>query len=219
MDSFFTIKDSAEGMYKEKGSKFFAYAYHVNTIDEVKTHLEDLKKEHFKSRHNCFAYRIGVSGDTYRANDDGEPSGTAGVPILNALKSKELVNVVVFVVRYFGGTKLGVPGLIRAYKSAALDAIEHTTIVEDFMYEVYKLEFGFSEMGNIMSYVNQGSWKIIDQSYDNDPFLKLRVKASDAKAEIANLKSKINGFDVPWDYKVQDDNISLKHIETIEGLM
>lgn len=217
--SFHTLPEESEGAYKEKGSKFFAYAYHVRTIDEVKTHLEQLKKEHFKARHHCFAYRIGILGDTYRANDDGEPSGTAGAPILNAIKSKELVNVVVFVVRYFGGTKLGVPGLIRSYKTAALDAIENGTIKEDFIYEVYQLEFGFSEMGNIMSYVNQGSWQILDQAYEVKPFLSLQIKRSLAENQLAKLKSKIMGYDVSWDHEIELDGVHFTHLKTIEGLI
>jgi len=128
-DTYNTIEESSEGLYKDKGSKFISYAFHVVDVDQVKEIIQQIKKEHFSARHHCYAYRLGFSGEHYRVNDDGEPSGTAGKPIYGQLLSHELTNVLIIVVRYFGGTLLGVSGLINAYKSAALDVIVNSNIV------------------------------------------------------------------------------------------
>jgi len=123
IDQYYSIKDSTEGQYKEKGSKFISYAYSVTSEEQVGERLEEIRNLHHKARHHCYAYKIGVDGNRYRANDDGEPGGTAGKPILGQLHSYKVTDVLVIVVRYFGGTKLGASGLIKAYKEAAKDAL------------------------------------------------------------------------------------------------
>ncbi len=125
-EKYLTIEKNSEGLYKEKGSKFLSYTYHVESVEEAKKLISGLKKEHHKARHVCYAYRIGPNAEIYRAADDGEPSGTAGKPILRCLEGRNLTNCMVAVVRYFGGTLLGTGGLVRAYKTAAIDALDKT---------------------------------------------------------------------------------------------
>jgi uncharacterized YigZ family protein len=140
-DTYKTITGSAEGLFKDKGSKFFAYAYPIEDESEVKDLVDQLKKEHFKAVHHCYAYRLGQDRTNFRVNDDGEPSGSAGKPILNVLLSKDITNILVVVVRYFGGTLLGVPGLINAYKTATQEALAEAEIIEKTVNEIYEVRF------------------------------------------------------------------------------
>ncbi|MFT7606590.1 MAG: putative YigZ family protein, partial [Saprospiraceae bacterium] len=146
IDLYKTIVAPSIGEFKDRGSKFIAYAYPVYTEEEWQEHLNTVKKEHFKARHHCFAFRIGLDKNNFRANDDGEPSGTAGRPILGQIDSFELTNVFVVVVRYFGGTKLGVSGLINAYKNATIDAFQQATIIEKTVEDIYKISFHYALM-------------------------------------------------------------------------
>jgi uncharacterized YigZ family protein len=141
IDHYKTIAGPSTGEFKDRGSKFFAYAFPVFTEEEWQEELEAVKKEHFKARHHCYAYRLGVDQNNFRANDDGEPSGTAGRPILGQIDSFELTNVLIIVVRYFGGTKLGTSGLINAYKLSAAAALDNATIEERLIEDVYTLGF------------------------------------------------------------------------------
>lgn len=218
-DSYKTIKAKGKGEYKSKGSKFFSYAYRVNTLEDIKSQLEDIKKEHFKSRHVCYAYRLDVAGTQFRANDDGEPSGTAGLPILNVLKSNQLVKTLIAVVRYFGGTKLGVPGLITAYKTAAQDAIQHTDIQEEYIIDQVKLEFKYDQLGTLMNIVAASPFKIIDQSYDEHPFLVLTCRHSQTEPNIVSLYSKILGYDISDLDIVKDLEIKYTLLQQKEGLL
>jgi uncharacterized YigZ family protein len=209
-DSYLTIHRTGKGEFKSKGSKFFAYAYYVNSIEDIKTALEKLKAEHFKSRHVCYAYRLDYQGDQFRANDDGEPSGSAGLPILNVLKSKELVKTLIAVVRYFGGTKLGVSGLIEAYKLSAEDAIQHTDIQEDYIYDIIKLDFPYDEMGNLMNCIAKSNFKIIEQSYEEAPFLKIAVRKSLSEKNMLVMYSHLLGF-VITDMELTKEHM-VKHV-------
>ena len=149
-DTYRTITAPAEGLYKEKGSKFLAFAHPVATVEEVKVVLDELRKTYFDARHHCYAYILGPRKDAYRVNDDGEPSGTGGRPIHGQLLSADLTNTLVVVVRYFGGVLLGASGLANAYKTAARDAIAHATIVERTIDIRYRLAFEYALMNDVM---------------------------------------------------------------------
>ena len=150
MNTFFTIEKPSLAEYKDRGSRFLAYAYPIKTPEEFKRQLKAIKEEHPKAAHHCFAYCIGTEGINFRTGDDGEPSGTAGKPILNQINSKHLTDIVVIVVRYFGGTLLGVPGLINAYKTAASLALQLTPIIEKPVLATYMLEFDYTLMNEVM---------------------------------------------------------------------
>ena len=149
-DTFKSISGPSEGLYKEKGSKFLAFAYPVVSEEEVRTVLDRIRKEYYDARHHCYAYRLGLTGNVWRYNDDGEPSSTAGRPIYGQILSRELSDVLIVVVRYFGGTKLGVPGLIQAYKTAAADALDHARTVEKVASERYAVTFDYVAMDRVM---------------------------------------------------------------------
>ena len=187
-DSYFTITKPAQGSYRDKGSKFLSYAYPVQSEAEIKEKLQELKKEHPSARHHCYAWRLGVDGAAYRANDDGEPSGTAGKPILNQLQSSQLTNVLIVVVRYFGGTLLGVTGLIQAYKFAAADAIINSDIAEKFVLFEYELHFEGEDTGAVMKLLNEEEAKIISTGYDQENTITFLIKKS--RSEVFEEKIK-----------------------------
>ena len=177
-DTYRTIKGPAEGLYKEKGSKFLAFAFPVRSTDEVKQHLEALRKEYFDARHHCYAYILGPSKDVYRVNDDGEPSGTGGRPIHGQLLSADLTDTLIVVVRYFGGVLLGASGLANAYKTAARDAIEHAEIVEKTIDVRYRLQFEYVLMNDVMRIVKEFGLTPMNQDYSLDCRLELSVRQS-----------------------------------------
>ncbi len=150
-----TIEKTAVAEYKDRGSKFLAYVYPLKEVSDFKEKLAALKKEHPKAVHHCFAYRLGLDGNNYRVSDDGEPSGTAGRPILGQIDSKQLTNVLIVVVRYFGGTLLGVPGLINAYRTAASLALQITPVVQKPVLLPYRLQFDYTQMNDVMKVVKQ----------------------------------------------------------------
>jgi uncharacterized YigZ family protein len=154
-DFYNTIKEPSTAEFKDRGSRFIAFAYAINSVEDFKLHRSRLKKEHPKANHHCFAYRLGTDGINFRVSDDGEPSGSAGRPILGQIDSKQLINVLIVVVRYFGGTLLGVPGLINAYKTAAALALEKTIIIEKPVLISYELEFDYRLMNDIMKLIKQ----------------------------------------------------------------
>ncbi|MFT4204095.1 MAG: YigZ family protein [Chitinophagaceae bacterium] len=164
-DSFFynTIQNPAQAEFKDKGSKFLAYAYPINSPEDFKTHLQDLKKEHPKANHYCFAYRLGTDGNNFRASDAGEPSGTAGKPILGQIDSKGLTNILVLVVRYFGGTLLGVPGLINAYKTSASLVLQLTPIIRKPLTIHLLLDFDYTQMNEVMQWTKKFNVNILRQ--------------------------------------------------------
>ena len=158
-----TITQPVVAEFKDRGSQFLAYAYPLSSVEEFKLKLKALKEEHHKAVHHCFAYRLGVDGNTFRVSDDGEPSGSAGRPILGQIDSKELTNVLIIVVRYFGGTLLGVPGLINAYKTAAALALQTTPIVQKQIEVNYFLHFDYTRMNDVMMVVKQYNCTVIKQ--------------------------------------------------------
>ena len=164
-DTYKTLAAPAEGIYKEKGSKFLAFAYPVHTVEEVKVHLEQLRKDYFDARHHCYAYILGPRKDAFRANDDGEPSGTGGRPIHGQLLSADLTDTLIVVVRYFGGILLGASGLANAYKTAARDAIDHATIIEKTIDCCYRLSFAYEGMNDVMRILKDYDLKPENQSY------------------------------------------------------
>ena len=174
--SFQTIKSAVEGFYKEKGSKFMAFAFPVETEDEVKEKVAGLKKKYFDARHHCFAYILGVDKSKFRAFDDGEPNHSAGDPILGQIKSKNLTNVLIVVVRYFGGTKLGVGGLIQAYKTAAEDALHHAEIIEEEVMESIALRYPYESTPEVMRLVKEFEVEILEQDFGEDCHLKATLK-------------------------------------------
>ncbi len=187
-----TIAKESEGLYKEKGSRFIALAYPVRTEEEVKRHVADVKKKYYDARHHCYAYILGANKDAYRMNDDGEPSGTAGRPIHGQLLSKDLTDTLIIVIRYFGGIKLGVSGLINAYKTAAKDALDNNTIVEKFVEEDYQLRFPPLSMNKVMQLLKRETVKITDQQYDTDCIIRFTVQKRDADNLLEALR-KVDG--------------------------
>ncbi|OEJ99873.1 IMPACT family protein [Roseivirga misakiensis] len=177
-DSFLTISNSAEGLYKEKGSKFIAVAFPVTSVEAVKEKLELLRKDYYDARHHCYAYVLGHDGSETRANDDGEPNHSAGDPILGQIKSKNLTNTLLVVVRYFGGTKLGVSGLINAYKTAAFEALEEAQIVKREITETVILRFPYDEMNEVMKLVKDLELNIKGQDYDSGCVMTIGVIVS-----------------------------------------
>ena len=174
-DTYKTIQESAEAIYTEKRSKFIAIALPVRTLSEVKSLLGEYQKKYYDARHVCYAYMLGAERKDFRANDNGEPSGTAGKPILGQINSRELTDVLVIVVRYFGGTKLGVSGLIGAYKESALD---EAPVIEKTVDEDVAVAFEYPFMNDIMRIVKEESPEILEQSYDMDCLMRLRIRKS-----------------------------------------
>lgn len=177
-DTYRSISGPAKGIYKELGSKFLAFAHPVETEDEAKQILTEVRKEYFDARHHCYAWRLGLTGEPYRMNDDGEPSSTAGRPIHGQLLSNGLSDILVVVVRYFGGTKLGVPGLIRAYKSAAQDAIAHAQLIDKIAAEPFTLIFDYLQMNDVMKVLKEMGITPLRQTFDLRCTLSVRVRLS-----------------------------------------
>ena len=174
-NSYKTINNSSEGIYKEKGSKFLSFAIPVTNIDEIKQILEQYRKEYYDARHVCYAYILGVEHDIYRANDDGEPSGTAGRPILGQINSFELTNILVIVIRYFGGILLGTGGLITAYKEAAADAIMQAQIIEKTLKSEIIIRFEYPLINDVMRIIKEFEAQIITQQFATECLIKISV--------------------------------------------
>jgi len=175
------LSPSEEVLYKEKGSKFFGYAFPVISEEEVKEHLETLRKQHYNARHWCYAWQMGKSYEQYRANDDGEPSNSAGMPIYGQLQSFEVTNILVVVVRYFGGTKLGVGGLVQAYKTTAQMALEASDIVEKTIDETFILKFDYPELNTVMRIVKDEDLNIVSQNMSLSCEFEISVRKKEAK--------------------------------------
>lgn len=188
-DTYRGISDVSEGLYKDKGSRFIAYAYPVGSESEVKPLVDALKKEHHGARHHCFAYRIGCDGALWRANDDGEPSSSAGRPILSAIDSAGLSDVLVVVVRYFGGILLGVPGLVRAYRQAAADALEKAVSVEKTAVRRYVLEFDYLEMNEVQTFLKTSGVQVLESRFDIRCEMNVAVRLSLEKQFIDKINN------------------------------
>jgi len=180
------IKPSEESLFKDRGSKFYGYAFPVTSEEEIKEHIEGLKKTHFNARHWCYAWQLGKDYSKYRANDDGEPSNSAGMPIYGQLQSFDVTNILVVVVRYFGGTKLGVGGLIQAYKTGAQWALENSNIVEKTIDIDFKLQFEYPEMNTVMRIIKDQNLNITGQKLELNCEYIISVRKKDAE-RIFNL--------------------------------
>ena len=178
LDSYLTLSSPSSGQITEKRSKFLAFAFPVTTVDEVKDLVEAHQKKYYDARHVCYAYMLGHERLLFRANDNGEPSGTAGKPILGQINSNELTDILIIVVRYFGGVKLGTSGLIQAYKAAAAEAIAAATIIEKTVDEQVTVAFEYTLMNLIMRVVKEEEPAIVNQTFDNDCLMTLSIRAS-----------------------------------------
>ncbi len=192
LDTYLTIARPSEGMYKEKGSKFLSFAYPVKNEDEIKVILAGIKKEHFSARHCCYAWSLGIQHERYRVNDDGEPSGTAGRPIFGQIQSNGLTNILLVVVRYFGGTLLGVSGLIQAYKQAASDAITCAAIVTQTIEHLLEVKFEYLAMNALMLLIKDEQLEIFSSQFDLRCFIQLKVRAAKLEGIITKIE-KIEG--------------------------
>ncbi|MDI9364764.1 MAG: YigZ family protein [Flavobacterium sp.] len=178
---YYTIEKISVAEFKDKGSRFLAYAFPISAVEDFKKHLQELKKQHPKAVHHCFGYRLGLDGNNFRVSDAGEPSGTAGRPILNVIDSKQLTNVLVVVVRYFGGTLLGVPGLINAYKSATAMAFQVVPIIQKSVEVNFELQFNYTRMNDVMVILKQCNCNIIKQ--ENQLFTIVHVGVQKVRLE------------------------------------
>jgi len=192
-----TIQEPASGIFRDKGSKFIGYAFPFENESILKNILTDIKGEHPKARHFCWAYRLSPDREVYRLSDDGEPSGTAGRPILNSLLSSDLTNILVVVVRYFGGTLLGVPGLINAYKSACLEALLGATVLECTVNDIYSVTFDYIQMNDIMRIIKENNINIIGQSFDTTCLLDLEISKLQLDIVLERL-NKISGIELNY---------------------
>ena len=190
-DEYRTIKTEGEGYYTEKRSKFLAFAHHVQTIDEIKDLIAGYRKKYYDARHVCYAYMLGPERLEFRANDDGEPSSTAGKPILGQINSNELTDILIVVVRYYGGVNLGTSGLIVAYREAAADAIAHSEIETRQVEESITYQFAYPMMNDVMRIVKEMQPRIVSQTYDNTCEIKLSIRKSEAE-QLRNRLSKLS---------------------------
>lgn len=186
-DTYLTIERPSEGIFRDKGSKFIAYAYPFKKEKDLKEIIATLKSLHPKARHHCWAYRLGTDRSVFRLNDDGEPSGTAGRPILNVLLSKDLTNILVVVVRYFGGTLLGVPGLINAYKMATQEALAEVEIVEKTVNDVYDLSFEYLQMNDVMRLLKEEEIGVLNQQFDNNCVITVEIRKNLVNTVLSKL--------------------------------
>ena len=191
-DSYLTIESDAEAIFKEKSSKFLCYAYHVESEEEITAHLELLRKRYYDATHHCYAWRLGPFGEKFRANDDGEPSSTAGKPILGQLLSREITNCLIVVVRYFGGTKLGVPGLISAYKESAAAVLDEAKVVERTVDTLVKVDFSYVVMNDVMRIIKDEQPTIVEQIFDNLCSMTLSIRNRKAELVLGKLR-KVEG--------------------------
>ena len=192
MDTYKTItNDIGEGYYTEKRSKFLAFAHHVETVDEAMGIVKQYRKKYYDARHCCYAYMIGPERDVFRANDDGEPSSMAGKPILGQINSNELTNILIIVVRYYGGVNLGTGGLIVAYRTAAADAIAHSKIEERLVEEEVKYDFTYPMMNSVMRITKEMPVRIVDQHFDNTCSITLAIR----KSLVRQLKDRLSKLD------------------------
>ena len=189
-DQYYTISENSvgEGYYTEKRSKFLAFAHHVETVEEVKSIVSAYRKQYYDARHCCYAYMLGPEQKAFRANDDGEPSSTAGKPILGQINSAGLTDILIVVVRYYGGVNLGTGGLIVAYRTAAADAIANATIEVRQVEEIIKYDFTYPMMNDVMRIVKEMQPQVVDQQFDNTCSITLRIRKSEAE----QLRSRLN---------------------------
>jgi uncharacterized YigZ family protein len=199
VDSYITVKAISEGIYKEKGSRFISYVHPVSNEEQIKDLITDYRKKYFDARHHCYAWQLGVTGDMFRANDDGEPSGTAGKPILGQIKAFGVTNVFVMVVRYFGGVKLGTGGLVQAYKLATADALQNAEMVEKTVNDYYTLKFGYDAINDVMKVCKDENLPITNQQFGLSCELSFNVRQSQSEVLVTRLL-KVEGVDVTHNF-------------------
>ena len=188
-DTFQTIAQPSEGLYKEKGSRFISFAFPVNNEEEIKLILAEIRKEHFSARHCCYAWSLGMDHERYRFNDDGEPSGTAGRPIFGQIQSGKLTNLLVVVVRYFGGTLLGVSGLIQAYKQAAGDALSNAVVFTKTVEHLLEIAFEYPAMNSLMQLIKEDQLEIVSSRLDLKCLIRLKVRAARLESVESRIKN------------------------------
>lgn len=202
-DFYHTIASEVEGEFKDRGSKFLAYITPLSTERDFEIFLEKIKKLHPKARHHCYAWRLGVDGNHWRANDDGEPSGTAGKPILGQIDAFGLANIGAVVVRYFGGTLLGTSGLIQAYRESTADALRQATIIEKLVTDVYNIQFTYEYMPDVMNVLKKMNIPILQQNFDEKGIIRVAFRQSEAAEKLLNFKANI--LKITPDYAEQFD--------------
>ncbi len=187
-DTYQSIKAKSSGFFKDKGSKFYAFAFPVKTEEEVKQYQDELKKEYHDARHHVYAFVLGADGKNFRASDDGEPVNSSGAPVLGQIRSFELTNVLVVVVRYFGGTKLGVPGLINAYKTAAFEALNAAETETHYQMQYFKLRFDYPMMDSVSRLIDEAGLEVVNRDFGMDCKMELGVRMRDAEKILSRLK-------------------------------
>ncbi|WP_373513153.1 YigZ family protein [Persicitalea sp.] len=200
-DSYRTIEAPAEGLFKERGSKFYAFAYPVNSEEDTRPLLTTLREQHPKANHHCYAYRLGLDRNQYRANDDGEPSGSAGRPILNTLYSQDLTNILVVVIRYFGGSLLGIPGLINAYKTATEEALAQAVVLEKYVCDEYQITFPYEMTSEINRIVKAYDLEVTEQRFEIACTFKVLVR----KAQLNKVVPAFEGT----------EKVKIKYLKTV----
>ncbi|TSJ40705.1 YigZ family protein [Mucilaginibacter corticis] len=200
-DTYRTIENPSEGTFRDRGSKFLGYAYPITSESEIKAIVASLKSEHPKANYHCWAMRLTADRSVFKLNDDGEPAGTAGRPMLNTLLSKDITNILVVVVRYFGGTLLGVPGLINAYKMATEEALEHAVIIEKTVNDVYTISFNYLQMNDIMRIVKEADLAILNQQFDNNCSMQVSIRKMQVNMVLDKLH-KLTGVNVKYDHSI-----------------
>jgi uncharacterized YigZ family protein len=196
-DSYKTISSPSSGIYKEKGSRFLAFAFPVSGLEDIKPILDSLRKEHHEAKHHCYAWMLGQERSNWRINDDGEPSGTGGRPILGQINSFKLTNILIVVCRYFGGTLLGVSGLMNAYKSSALSAIQNADIIDCTLQDYYEITYPYIAMNEVMKIVKDEMIGQTDQSFELVCRIKVNFRLS-SREKILNRLSRINGLEYKY---------------------
>lgn len=193
-DAYKTINNKATGLYKDKGSKFISFAFEVASENEIKKHIDDIKKEYFDARHHCYAYALGANRAIYRTFDDGEPSGTAGKPIFGQIQAFNLTNILIVIVRYFGGTLLGTGGLIQAYKNAANNALCNSSIVEKTFNQIISIHFNYLVSNQIMKIVKDYNLKPLNPKFENNSSIMLEIR----KSLVSEITEKVLEIENTW---------------------
>jgi len=200
-DIYKTIKTQSTGIFKDRGSKFIALAIPVISENETKEKLEVIRKKYYDATHHCYAYQLGFDKSAYRINDDGEPSGTAGKPIFGQILSNDLTNILIVVIRYYGGTKLGVPGLINAYKTSAAIALENSEIITKIIKEIYEIEYDYLAMNNVMKIIKEEKLEQLENVFDLKCKIIFSVRKNNSKKVYKSLKN-INGLSIRYIHTV-----------------
>ncbi len=212
MDAYKTIANSSEGQYKDRGSKFLSFAYPLSRIDDVEAYLSHTRALHPKSRHICYAYILGIDQPEFRINDDGEPSGSAGRPIFNAIRSASLTNTLIAVVRYFGGTKLGIPGLIAAYKNASINAIENNFIITRYLTQDISIIYTPQALGRLYDIIKRLGISDINNFYEPYPHLVISQRLSKVQQTILDIYAQYHGYkssEIDLDFSSPDFKIQV----------